>query len=324
MLFYWILAVLILLAFLFLLTCYICYRIAFSVPKRCKTDPYSLPDDDQYRELRQQIHQLVENIRQFPCEEVAVLSVDGLRLHGQYYEQTPGAPVQILFHGYRSSPLRDFSGGLPLALQSGCNVLLVDQRAHGKSEGKHLTFGVMERLDCLTWIDYVCNRDGNDIPIVLTGLSMGASTVLMASELELPCNVKGIIADCGYSSPKAIIRKVIHDMRYPLELTYFFVRLGGKLFGRFDIEAASAVDALKYAKVPVLFIHGDDDRFVPCTMSEENYAACCAQKHMLRVAGAGHGLSYMVDAEGYRSSIQNFLKDIDVLKVMPNSKRDER
>ena len=242
-----------------------------------------------------------------------ITTKDGLRLHGRYYETAPGAPVQILFHGYRSNALRDFSGGLQLALESGCNALLVDQRAHGASGGKCLSFGVLERRDCLEWIEYVNERFGRDVPVVPVGVSMGAATVLMASGLELPENVVGIIADCGYTSPKEIICKVARDMKLPARLVYPLVRLGARLFGGFDPDECSAEDALRSAKVPVLLIHGEDDRFVPCEMSRANHAACRSEARLLTVPGAGHGLSYLIDNAGYRSAVLSFLRSVGVV-----------
>ena len=178
---------------------YLCYRVVFTVPKGCTDDAHLMPKGEQYDKLRDKMLETVDAAEAIPFEDVFITTKDGLRLHGRYYETAPGAPVQILFHGYRSNALRDFSGGLQLALESGCNALLVDQRAHGASGGKCLSFGVLERRDCLEWIEYVNERFGRDEPVVPVGVSMGAATVLMASGLELPENVVGIIADCGYT-----------------------------------------------------------------------------------------------------------------------------
>ena len=185
--------------------------------------------------------------------------------------------------------------------------MVVYQRAHRESGGKTITFGVKERFDCLDWIAYVNERFGENTPILLMGLSMGAATVLMAAGLDLPSNVKGIMADCGFSSPKEILQEVIRKMKYPLRITYFFVRMSARIFGHFDPEEASAVEALKNAKVPVLIIHGDDDRFVPSRMSRDNYDACASAKEILIVPGAGHGLSYCVDAKAYEKAVQDFI-----------------
>ena len=135
---------------------------------------------------------------------------------------------------------------------------------------------------------------------------MGAATVLMASALELPQNVRGIIADCGYSSPREIIRKVIGEMKLPVWAAYPFARLGAWLWGGFRLESGSPEDSLKRAKVPVLILHGEDDRFVPCGMGRANYDACVSEKRLVTVPGAGHGLSCLIDPDTYKGAVAEF------------------
>ena len=290
---------------------YICYRLAFSVPKQTEASLFKLPDTEQYTPYADMAHQMIRDALAIPYEPVTVSSCDGLTLFGKFYPASASAPWLILFHGYRSGAERDFCGGLPFGVRSGFNVLLVDQRAHGKSQGKCLTFGIKERYDCLRWVDYARARGGDDAKIILYGMSMGAATVLMAEELALPRHVAGIVADCGYSAPSAIIKKVLQDMHYPMFPTYALLRLGGKLFGGFDIEEASAAEAMEQCVIPVLFIHGEDDRFVPCDMSRENFAHCrCAEKELLTVPGAGHGVSYMADKDAYLHAVSTFLKRV--------------
>lgn len=203
-------SVLILLIFI-LAASYVCYRLCFSVPKQTEADLFRLPDTEQYAPYREAMTQMVQTVLALPYEDVWIRSDDGLHLHGKYYAGRPGAPVQIMMHGYKSGAERDFCGGAQIAVQGGYHVLLVDQRAHGKSEGRCLTFGIQERYDCRAWVNYALGRFGADTKILLYGVSMGAATVLMAGGLNLPRNVVGIVADCGYSSPAAIIRKVIRD-----------------------------------------------------------------------------------------------------------------
>ncbi len=309
--FIWIISAVASLAVLILVTAYICYRMAFSVPRRYRENPYFLPEGEDYAAVTEKSDELIDQILKMPCEPVEIkTSREGLRLRGRYYESAPGAPVNIMFHGYRSLALRDFSGGAQLALECGCNALLVDQRSHGESDGRCLGFGVTERYDLLDWVNYAIERFGPDTKIILTGMSMGAATVLMAAELPLPKNVVGIISDCGYSSPRAIIRRVISKMKLPVGVAYAFVRLGGRIYGGFDIESSSAVSSLKGARVPVLFIHGEDDSFVPCDMSRENYEACASKKTLVTVPGAGHGLSYLVDYERYSRAVRQFIEEI--------------
>ena len=289
---------------------YAAVRIGGVVPPRCDEDVFSMPDTEQYNVFRAQSEKMIRDTLSIPYEDVFITSFDGLRLHAKFYAASERkAPVQIMFHGYKSSAERDFCGGLREGIDGGFNVLLVDQRAHGESEGKYLTFGVNERFDCLSWASYAAERFGNDVKIYLYGISMGAATVLMASALPLPKSVSGIVADCGYTSPKAIICSVLRDHHVPAAPVYAVARLGARLFCGFDLHAASAPDALSRSHIPVLFIHGDDDRFVPCRMSRENFEASAAEhKKLLIVHNAGHGLSYMLDRPAYLSALHSFLE----------------
>lgn len=289
---------------------YAAVRIGCYVPPRCDEDVFSMPDTEQYNVFRAQSEKMIRDTLSIPYEDVFITSFDGLRLHAKFYAASERkAPVQIMFHGYKSSAERDFCGGLREGIDGGFNVLLVDQRAHGESEGKYLTFGVNERFDCLSWANYAAERFGNDVKIYLYGISMGAATVLMASALPLPKSVSGIVADCGYTSPKAIICSVLRDHHVPAAPVYAVARLGAKLFCGFDLDSASAPEALSHSRIPVLFIHGDDDRFVPCRMSRENFEASAAErKKLLIVPNAGHGLSYMLDRPAYLSALHEFLE----------------
>ena len=284
------------------------YRTAFYSPEKRKEDYYAIPKAEKYEKERQRMLSLIRQMDEIPFEAVTIFAQDGTKLSARYYHVRDGAPLQIQFHGYRGTALRDFCGGNKLARESGQNTLVVDQRAHGKSGGTTITFGIRERLDCLCWVEYANQRFGSDTPVFLSGVSMGAATVLMASEMKLPANVVGIIADCPYSSPEAIIRKVCQeDMHLPPALAMPFVRLGARLFGNFDLKEASAVQAVENTSIPILLLHGEDDHFVPCDMSREIFAACAGEKTRITFPGAGHGLSYIVDTGTYTEAVSRFV-----------------
>ena len=304
-------SIILLLVVLIVAASYACYRLAFSVPKQNNESLFKMPRTEQYAPYAEATRQMIRSALAIPYEAVTITSYDGLALFGKYYPAAESAPWLIMLHGYRSGAERDFCGGLPFGIAAGFNVLLVDQRAHGKSEGSCLTLGIKERWDCLSWANYVTLRTGGTARIVLYGMSMGAATVLMAADLDLPENVVGIVADCGYSSPSAIVKQVLRKRHYPLFPTYALLRLGGRLFGGFDIEEASAAAAMENCDIPVLLIHGEDDRFVPCAMGRENFEHCrSSEKEILTVPGAGHGMSYMVDKEAYLSTVSAFLKKV--------------
>lgn len=243
-----------------------------------------------------------------PFERVSIKSEDGLTLYAKYYKGNSKRLV-IMFHGYRATAEHDFGNALKWFASLGFNVLLVDQRSHSNSEGKYITFGLKERFDCKLWCEFACSAyEGMDI--TLFGISMGAATVLMAAPLGLAKNVTAIIADCGYSSPEAIIELVLkRDIHIPFPKP--MMRLANAIFcrpfGHFDIYSASAVEAMKHNEIPVLFIHGREDSFVPCEMTIENFNACAAKKQLLIVDKANHALSYLVDMPGVQNAIAQFL-----------------
>lgn len=284
---------------------YYTYRIAFYSPKKGR-DKISTFSSHKYDPYRKEINRLFCQLSDRPCEDVTTVSFDGLTLLGRYYHVRDGAPLDIGFHGYRSSALTDFAGGSELSFSMGHNLLLIDERAHGRSEGRTITFGVQERWDVESWVRYAVERFGADTQIILYGVSMGAATVLMASDLDFPENVKGIIADCPYSSPKDIIRKVAKDMHMPDRLAWPFVKIGAKIYGGFDVDETDAARAVKNAKVPILIIHGESDGFVPCEMSD-----IVSQNPTLvtryTFPGADHGFSYLVDTPRYKKIVTEFV-----------------
>lgn len=286
---------------------YYAYHIAFYSPMKGR-GKVPCPQDPQYDPYRVKMKEIYHTLSERAFETVTISSHDGLTLSGRYYHVKDGAPLDIGFHGYRSHPLTDFSGGSELIFQMEHNLLLVDQRAQGNSSGRTITFGIQERQDVLSWIYYAINRFGKDTKILLYGVSMGAATVLMASELELPKNVKGIIADSPYASPMEIILNVGKKQNrcIPHMLIKPFVILGAKIFGGFDIQETDAIQAVKNATVPILIIHGEDDRYVPCEMSNiTTHNPEIVTRYTF--PGAAHGISYLVDTQRYRKLVTEFL-----------------
>ncbi len=304
-----ILSILLILAAIFLFLSYLAYRRAFhSIPNPNK-DIYRIPvDDDQVTPYKDRILAGIHTLADTPCEFVTIKSHDGLTLSGRYYHVCDGAPVHIKCHGYRSAGLRDFSGGAEIAKSLGHNSLIIDERAHGRSEGHVISFGINERYDCLGWANYITERFGKDTKIILAGVSMGAGTVLMASGLELPENVVCIFADCPFSSPWEIIKKVCYDIHLPGKLCFPFAYTAARIYGRFDLLGCSAVEEVKKSRVPILIIHGDDDRFVPWSMSYEIASANPDAVSLVTIKGAGHAMSYFADTDEYVRVTSEFIE----------------
>jgi fermentation-respiration switch protein FrsA (DUF1100 family) len=287
---------------------YAAYRFAYYSPHKSQNDPYHSPEGRRYTPEDGPMFGLIREMEQLPWEEVSIVSRDGLRLYGRYLHRADGAPLQIQMHGYRGHAFRDFCGGNKLARELGLNTLVVDQRAHGKSQGHTISFGINERWDCLAWAEYAAKR-WPGTPITLAGISMGAATVLMASDLPLPEEVKGVLADCGYTSPRAIIKKVCWSLPKSFRVFYPFTSLSARLFGRFDPDSGSALGAVSNTTLPILLIHGEADGFVPCEMSRELAAACASPVRLETFPGADHGGSYLSDSARYGRVVREFLAD---------------
>ena len=283
------------------------YKVFYS-PHR-DADEVSAPMIIANKRFNDEVHRQTLSLKNIPCRRVMTRSYDGLRLYGRYYHHEHGAPLCILFHGYRGSAIRDFSVMGQFLQNEGYNVLLVDERAHFKSGGHTITYGIRERRDVLSWIEYANRRFGTDAPVYLFGISMGAGTVLMASGLELPDNVKLICADCPFSSPKDIIchvaKKTGWNPKVAWVMSYLSVLVFGHLVIRGDVTAAESV---KRSKKPILIIHGEADDFVPPEMSDEIRRANPELVERHTFPGAGHGVSYFADPERYLAIVRDFIK----------------
>ena len=288
---------------LFLGSSFIAFRLAY-YNKNDKDITYDVLTGVGYDQYHEQMIELIKGSDVLPYEEVSIKSFDGLTLKGRLYILDEKAPVHIQFHGYRGQAVRDFSGGVRLPMESGHNVLLIDQRAHGKSEGHVITFGIKERKDVLSWIDFVKTRFGDDVKIALEGISMGAATVLMASNFDMP-NVKAIFADCPYSSPKEIILKVSRSMKLPDFISIPLLSFGALLYGHFIWNSESAVASVKETKIPILIIHGRADRYVPIEMSRKIKEAN-PNIILEEFDDAAHGMSYLVDMDRYKRLVREF------------------
>lgn len=242
------------------------------------------------------------------AQDVYISSSDGLRLHAFWIPAEDAKGTVILAHGYKSTMLVDFSFVFDFYHAMGLNLLVPHQRSHGKSEGKYITFGVKESDDMLQWLQYH-NANFGALPVILSGLSMGASTMLYLADANLPGNVKGIIADCGFTSPKAILSHVFTSVTHlPAWLSIWATDIFTRIFAGFSLREKDTRISLASSKVPVFMIHGKEDDFVPCKMTEDGYAACTSDKQILLVDGADHGVSFLYDSDGYTNMLITFLE----------------
>lgn len=280
--------------------------------KRSKTDvertiKMAGTDWNQYMPL---IQERKERMLAYPHEDVYQKSGDGLRLHAVYFPQDESKLV-ICFHGYTGQAMSDFCGLSDYYLTRGYSMLQVDQRAHGQSEGEYIGFGCLDRIDACAWIDWVIRQCKEDVKIVLHGISMGASTVLMTSGLQLPQQVKGLISDCAFTSPKKVFTHVLHSMYHmpAFPIMQITDSINRKKAG-YGLDECNAAREVRKAKVPILLIHGDADTFVPCRMCDEIEENCASETTKLIIKGAAHAESYYKDMTAYEHAMTEFLEGV--------------
>lgn len=243
-----------------------------------------------------------------PHNDVYIKSKDGLKLHATYFPNGNEKKVAICFHGYTSEGMKDYIALSGYYLKNGYSMLLVDERAHGQSEGEYIGFGCLDRVDALDWINFIIDKCGDAVQILLHGTSMGGATVLMTSGLELPEQVKGIISDCAFTSPKYVFTHVLHSMYHLPAFPVIQVAniMNSKKAG-YGMDECNAAREVRKAKVPILLIHGDSDSFVPSAMCDEIYENCASPKKKLIIKGAAHAESYYVDTESYEKALNDFI-----------------
>lgn len=260
----------------------------------------------------EELQKSAERLAEKENETVEITGHDGISLIGHWIPCENAKRIMIAMHGWRSTWYKDFGMVADFWEKNGCSVLYAEQRGQGNSGGDYIGFGPIERYDCLDWINWVTNRCGSEIPIYLCGVSMGATTVLMAAGLALPSNVHGIIGDCGFTSPHAIWKHVAkNNLHISFGLRGIMADTLYEKKTQMDAADDSTIDALRNCSVPVMLVHGADDHFVPLEMTYENYNACASPKKLFIVPGADHGMSYFTDKEGYENAVTDFWQQYD-------------
>ena len=241
-------------------------------------------------------------------EEVSITARDGTRLVGHWVPAAHPRRVILAVHGWRGGWTQAFGMMADWLGEAGCSVLYVDQRGTNGSEGEYIGFGLLERLDCADWLEYLGARFPR-MPLYLFGVSMGAASALMAAGEKLPSGLRGIIADSAFTSPKAILDHVAkNNLHLP------GARGAEAIFRRklgLAPDSWSTTEALKACRVPVLLIHGLRDRFVPPDMAYENYRACAGPRHLFTVPQADHVGCWFTDPTGYKDALRAFWEKYD-------------
>ena len=290
----------------FIVALLLLYRNVFYSPLKGQINDFDLQNSKNFQGYEDELKQLIIELMARPYEDIYVQSFDKLKLHARLFENKNSNKVAILCHGYRGTAYRDFCGGAKEAIELGYNVILIDERAHGTSQGHSITVGVREVKDLLAWVNYARERFGKNIDLVLIGISMGGATVLMAAD-KVGENVK-IIADCPYSSPKIMLKETIKAIHLPVFIFYPLVNLTSILFAHTNLSKISAYDSIKVTNNKVLIIHGNKDSVVNYKISQTLYQTYPDKIRYELFDGADHGVSYLVDTNRYRQIIIDFLE----------------
>jgi len=269
-------------------------------------------DKSYYGEYSDEMFRSVNEMSSKSHKQVFIKSFDGLKLNGHLFDLFPDRPIVIFFHGYHGSYLRDGYGTFRYCMSHNLNLLMIEERAHCQSEGYIISFGINERKDAVSWVEYVKGIMPADTKIILSGVSMGAATVMMTTDLlESDPQVVCYIEDCGYTSPEAIIRNTAGNMFTPLSKCYPLAWLAAKIRGKFDLNSAAAITSVSKISKPILFIHGDSDTFVPTPMCSELYNACTSKKKEMHIIpNAKHAIAALVGYDEYEKCISNYLEGI--------------
>ena len=255
-------------------------------------------------------------VRQKPHEDLYLTSADGVRLHARFYASPSHTDTTIvLCHGWRSRGDHDFGCICPWYSGRGYNILIIDQRAHGKSQGRYITFGAFEKYDIRDWCNLMASRDPDE-KILLGGISMGCASALLAAQLpDMTPRLRGVIADCGYSNAYDELHYVLSpaDHLWQRILLRSTVDLCRRKAG-WDPHDVDTVKNINGIKASVLFIHGQKDNFVPCSSSEKNFEAFHGKKILLTVPGAGHGMSWLTDEPRCKKVLSEFLDSVQTVE----------
>ena len=293
---------------LFLIALFYVYWNTFYTPHKGQNNDFSLTSVTLRYASLETVYDLINTLLRVPYRDVYIKSYDHHRLHAREYLNTDSDTVAIMFHGYRGTACRDFSGGCKDMIDHGFNVLLVDERGHGLSKGHSITFGVKEKKDAKSWIEFAKKEFGEDKRIILVGISMGGATVLLASDLLKEGDK--VIADCPYTTPKEIIKETLKSTLH-MNPTIFYpvANLSSIIFGHANLSKDDANEHIKRSKAKFLIIHGDTDSIVPHKYSLRVYNENKEKIRYELFEGAEHGVSYIADKERYQRVVNEFLNN---------------
>lgn len=268
---------------------------------------------DKQTMLEELLHNFKTDYRLYqhlPCEEVTIKSNDNLNLRGVYHNVYPNSKkVVIINHGYTANRYVCYQF-TDMFFEEGYNVLLIDMRSHGDSDGKFASYGYNESNDIGCWVQWVQNKVGKDAYIGLHGQSMGAASVMIYGATHSD-EIKFVIEDCGFTTAKEAIKSQFSQAKIPFWPLYDLIRIKAKFLYKFDLNKISPIDAITNSATPILFIHGINDKIVPSWMASRLYDSKHGEKNRLYlVDNADHMESYSTNKESYKYAVKDFLNNL--------------
>ena len=283
------------------------HRIIFYSPKKGQNNDLQLTESTQFLGLTDIITKLITDLRDVPCEHVYTMSKDHKKLHSRLYRNKNSNRVVIMFHGYRGTARRDFSGAGMHMIKKGYNVLLVDERGHGESKGHSITFGAKEKWDVLTWISFAKKEFGENIDLVLAGISMGAASILFAAQyIDRPVK---LICDCPFSTIEEVLCSFMRKLKLRVWYTWPLTKLSSLLICHASLTKDDASKSLKNSLAKALIIHGEKDTVVDYNFSYRVYLENKEKVRYELFPDTDHGVSYMTDTERYIRVIDEFIEN---------------
>ena len=273
------------------------------------------------QELKERFQTEYIDFCDLPSEEITLDTGDNMHLKGVFHNSYPNSKkVIILHHGYTANRYVEYQY-VPIFLQEGYNILVIDMRSHGESDGVYASYGYHESNDLDLWVEWIKRRKGVDASIGLFGQSMGAATVMLYGARH-PDKIRFIIEDCGYTDAREIIKYQLKQAKIPKVPFYTIIRRMAKRRFCLDIDSIIKEDELALCNVPTLFIHGKEDKLVPFVMSESLYNKKQGELDQLYlVEGADHMMSCVTNKTVYQEKIHDFLKSLQMEEV--NEEKDK-
>ena len=297
---------------IFALLLVVCFVMGFIIwkifiptkaPETYRNKPTDDPVTIQMREFEEKVER---NLKYMNLEDCWIKSHDGLNLHA-YYREAPIKTNKVIIsvHGWHGEALRTSSQFSHFLVDFTYNVLFVDLRSYGQSEGRYTTYGIKDSEDIMEWIDYIVDRFQGDVSIALDGISMGGNTVLTVAD-KVPMQVKCIINDCGFTNASAEFKECLKSIKVPV-FFLAFANIINMIVNGWSFSKTSAIKSVEGSKVPILFIHGAKDTFVPTYMVKQLYNACTSEKYIHIFENAAHARSYFLNKEAYKKIVLDFL-----------------